>query len=369
MGAGNGASSHFSTRAAAPGRVNLIGEHTDYNGGFVLPTAIPQQTRVKLRKRPDREVHASSDNSSETGVYTLGEERGRGDWIDYVQGLTWALARARFELRGFDLHVSSEVPLGAGLSSSAALEVAVLRAIREAFEVEFDDVRLALLGQEAENDFVGARCGIMDQMSVNLADLTTALFLDTRSLEFRRVPLPAEADLVVIDSGVSHEISGGDYNTRRAECEEAARLLGVAQLRDVTSADLARVERLPDPLDRRARHVVTEDERVLQAVDALEASDLSRLGDLFAASHRSMRDDFEVSVPHVDLLVEIAERHPDVYGARMTGGGFGGAVVMLARSGCGQEAGATIARDYAGRSSRTPRLLVPIQSADMLSQT
>src|SRR5438270_2444744 len=140
MGAGNGASSHFSVRAAAPGRVNLIGEHTDYNGGFVLPTAIPQQTRVELRERPDREVHASSDNSPETGTYVLGEERRRGDWIDYVQGLTWALGRAGFDLHGFDLHVSSEVPLGAGLSSSAALEVAVLRAIREAFAVQFDDV-------------------------------------------------------------------------------------------------------------------------------------------------------------------------------------------------------------------------------------
>jgi galactokinase len=348
-------------RAAAPGRVNLIGEHTDYNGGFVLPTAIPQRTRVELVVRTDRTVSASSANTAEPAdTYTLGHEQRRGDWLDYVQGVTWALHEKGFgELPGFELRVSSDVPLGAGLSSSAALEVSVLRALRNAFGLELDDVRLAQLGQFAENEFVGARCGIMDQMAATLADDTTALFLDTRSLEFRRVPLPAQADLVVIHSGVTHEISAGDYNTRRAECEEAARQLGVPQLRDLTRDDLSRIERLPEPLGRRARHVVTEDERVLEAVEALEGADLPRLGELFRLSHESMRNDFEVSVPDVDLLVELAQADQDVSGARMTGGGFGGSVVILASRGRGRVAGERVAREYAARSGRTPAVLVP----------
>ena len=347
--------------AAAPGRVNLIGEHTDYNGGFVLPSAIPQQTRVKLQPRGDHSVRASSASAAAAAEYELGREQRRGDWLDYVQGLTWALARDGFGgVGGFDLRIESDVPLGAGLSSSAALEVAVLRALREAFELQLDDARLARLGQRAENDFVGARCGIMDQMAASLADTTSALFLDTRSLEYRRVPLPLEADLVVIHSGVSHDLSAGDYNTRRAECEEAARQLGLAALRDVPLSELDRaVAALPEPLGRRVRHVVTEDQRVLDAVTALERGDLEHLGELFAASHASMRHDFEVSVPDVDLLVELAAADTNVFGARLTGGGFGGAVVVLAQCGHGRAAGERIAAAYADRSGRTPTVLVP----------
>jgi galactokinase len=353
------ASSQFEARA--PGRVNLIGEHTDYNGGFVLPTAIPQQTSVELRVRDDLRVSARSDNASPPGDYVLGQEQQRHDWLDYVQGITWALQRVRpGSLRhGFDVHVRSDVPLGAGLSSSASLEIAFLRGLRTAFQLDLDDLTLSKLGQTAENDFVGARCGIMDQMAVNLADPGTALFLDTRSLDFQRVPLPRSADLVVIDSGVRHAIAGGDYNTRRAECEAAAQRLGVDQLRDLTSSDLERINALPEPLSRRARHVVTEDERVLAAVEALEAADPERLGHLFVESHRSQADDFEVSTPEVDLLVELALQDPAVYGARLTGGGFGGAVVILAHAGTGVEVGERIARVYAERSHQTPRLLVP----------
>src|SRR5437764_2882779 len=316
-------------RAAAPGRVNLIGEHTDYNGGFVLPTAIPQRTRVELIARGDRRVTAHSANTAEADTYTLGDEHRRGDWLDYVQGLTWALREKGFiEVGGFELHVTSDVPLGGGLSSSASLEVAVLRAIRDAFGLELDDLSLARLGQLAENEFVGARSGIMDQMAASLADQSTALFLDTRSLEFRRIPLPAEADLVVVHSGISHGIAGGEYNTRRAECEDAARQLGVPQLRDLRLDDLPRIARLPEPLNRRARHVLREDERVLESITALAESNLAHLGELFIASHASLRDDFEVSVPEVDLLVDLARADAEVYGARMTGGGFGGSVVM-----------------------------------------
>jgi galactokinase len=354
-------SSSSPIEAAAAGRVNLIGEHTDYNGGFVLPTAIPQQTRVRLSRRADQLVSAQSANQPEQGTYRLGEESRRDDWIDYIQGLTWALRQDGTVIEGgFDLHVNSDVPLGAGLSSSAALEVSVLRAVRSAFDLNhLSDVRLAQLGQIAENDFVGARCGIMDQMAASLADQSAALFLDTRSLEYRRVPLPAQADLVVIHSGVSHGIAGGEYNVRRAQCEAAAAQLGVPQLRDLTQADLARVDQLPDPLNRRARHVLTEDERVLTAVDAIERSDLVALGALFAASHLSMRDDFEVSAPEVDMLVGLAQADPHVYGARMTGGGFGGSVVILTRHGTGREVGQRVAGSYQESSGQTPTVLVP----------
>jgi len=348
-----------STRASAHGRVNLIGEHTDYNGGFVLPTPIPQHTRVELTPRRDRTVHVRSDQAPEAGRYTLLREQRRGDWLDYVQGVTWALRDGGWAFAGFDATITSDVPLGAGLSSSAALEVALLRAIRATFGLDLDDTRLALLGQRAENEFVGARCGIMDQMAASLAEAGTALFLDTRSLEVRGVPLPRVADLVVIHSGVSHAISGGDYNTRRAECEAAARLLGVSQLRDLSLADLRRLAELPEPLGRRARHVVTEDARVLDAVAALDANDMATLGRLFGESHMSMRDDFEVSVPEVDLLVDIATSDAAVFGARLTGGGFGGSVVMLARAGDGRQAGERITRAYAAQSGATPTLLVP----------
>jgi galactokinase len=348
-----------STRASAPGRVNLIGEHTDYNGGFVLPTPIPQHTRVELTPRRDQAVHVRSDQAPEAGTYTLEHEQRRGDWLDYVQGVTWALRDAGWTFAGFDASIASDVPLGAGLSSSAALEVALLRAIRAAFGLNLDDTRLAHLGQRAENEFVGARCGIMDQMAASLSEAGSALFLDTRSLEFRRVPLPSDADLVVIHSGVSHAISGGDYNTRRAECEAAARLLSISQLRDLSLADVPRLAALPEPLGRRARHVVTEDARVLDAIVALESNDLAQLGRLFGESHVSMRDDFEVSVPEVDLLVDIATADAAVFGARMTGGGFGGSVVMLARAGEGRQAGERIRRAYAAQSGAVPTLLVP----------
>lgn len=348
--------------ARAPGRVNLIGEHTDYNGGYVLPTAIPQVTTAELSARGDRSVRAVSadmEGPAVMGEYELGEEaRGRG-WLDYVQGVTQALLRSGRVIGGFDLRVSSEVPIGSGLSSSAALEVSLLRALRSAFGLAIDDVELALLGQRAENDLVGAPVGVMDQMASSLASEGTALFLDTRTLEVKRVPIPKSAEIVVINSGVAHNHAAGDYRTRRAECERAAALLGVAQLRDLSMADLPRAEALPDPLGRRARHIVTENQRVLDAVAAMSAEDLPRLGELFRASHQSMRDDYEVSIPEIDMLVEIASADRAIFGARLTGGGFGGSVVLLARRGSGASAAARIAPAYAARSGRTPTVLVP----------
>ncbi len=344
--------------ADAPGRVNLIGEHTDYNGGFVLPAAIPQRTCVELTLRDDDQVVAESEGLG-GGTYRLGHERRGGGWLDYAQGLTAVLAAEGHRLTGFEVRVRSEVPIGSGLSSSAALEVALLRALRQAFDLPPDDVQIALLAQRAENDFVGARVGIMDQMAASLADEHTALFLDTRSLVYERVPLPPNGELVVVHSGVVHDHASGDYNTRRAECERAAELLGVAQLRDLDLGDLPRVESLPAPLDRRARHVVTEDARVLEAVDALRAGDARRLGALFLASHASMRDDYAVSVPDVDQLVDLAAADPDVFGARLTGGGFGGSIVALAAAGTARRVARDLTERYARSSGRVATVLVP----------
>ena len=345
-------------RASAPGRVNLIGEHTDYNGGFVLPMAIPQRTHVELRRAPGPRIRAVSTEMDVPVEFAPGEERRRGGWADYLQGVTHALGRRGLAVGGCELRIRSEVPPGAGLSSSAALCVALLRAFRESFSLALDDVEVALLAQKAETDFVGAPVGVMDQMACSLADERTALFLDTRSLAYERLPLPADAAVLVIDSGIRHDHATGDYRARRAECERAAREMGVAQLRDLSPTDLDRVARLPDPLRRRARHVVTENARVERAVAALRSGDLPLLGRLFDESHASMRDDFEVSIPAIDRLAEIARRSPGVDGARLTGGGFGGSIVALARVRDAREAGVTIVRE-AQQEGLRPSLLVP----------
>src|SRR5262249_45741711 len=249
--------------------------------------------------------------------------------------------------------------VGSGLSSSASLSVGLMRGLRAAFGLALDDVQIARLGQRAENEFVGAQVGIMDPMAASLADEGTALFLDARSLHFERVPLPKGADLVAVNSGVAHDHAAGDYNTRRAESEGACSLLGVKLVRDVGSADLPRIETLPEPLRRRARHVVTENDRVLAAVEAMRHGNLPRLGELFYESHASMRDDSGVSVREIDLLGALARAGGEVYGARLTGGGFGGSVVVLAHAGRGRAVAGGVAKDYAARSGRTPRVLVP----------
>jgi galactokinase len=349
----------------APGRVNLIGEHTDYNGGLVLPLAIPQRTRVELAPRDDNRVRAWTANlPREIEEYRLGEEKpGRG-WLDYVQGVTQSLRLAGHKLGGFDLRVESDVPLGSGLSSSAALEVSLLRALREAFGLRLDDVQIALLGQKAENDFVGAPVGVMDQMASSLADERRALFLDTRHMRFERVPLPAGIEVAVIDSGISHNNAGGEYRRRREECERAAELLGFPQLRDLDIQDLWRLVALPEPLDRRARHVITENARVRAAVAAMQEGDLERLGKLLNTAHDSLRDDFEVSLPEIDLLVDLARREPGVYGARLTGGGFGGSIVVLTRAGEARAIADRVVAEYRKRTGRNGAVLVPEASPE-----
>lgn len=362
-------------QASAHGRVNLLGEHTDYNGGFVLPTLIPQRTAVALRPAAQgQRVRVFSAQLSPPGgaaSYELGQEARGGTFLDYVQGVTAALRdtdACAGRLRGFDLSITSTVPPGSGLSSSAALEIALLRALRQAFALPLSDLDLALLGQRAENELVGARVGIMDQLVCSLGERGAALFVDTRSLATQRVPLPSAVELLVIHSGVSHRLAPGgadpagrDYNTRRGECEQAAAALCVPQLRD--AADLpdaaARVAALPSPLRERARHVIAENARVLAAVTALEAGDMATLGRLMDASHRSLRDDYDVSTPEVDALVAVAQADPAVLGARITGGGFGGSIVALCRPGAAAAAGARISDAYARDTSQTPRVLVP----------
>jgi galactokinase len=347
-------------RADAPGRVNLIGEHTDYHDGFVLPTVLPQRTHVEVARGVGRRVRVWSANVSDAIVeYELGAEvPGRG-WLDYVQGVTSTLTRRGIRLTGVDVRITSAVPVGAGVSSSAALEVSLLRALRSLFVLPLDDLDIARVGQGAEVDFVGAPVGIMDQMACSLAADHEALFLDTRSLVFERVPLPVSAGLIVIDSGVTHRHADGEYATRRRESFAAAEALGVTHLRDIASTATARFEMLPPLLARRARHIVTENDRVRRMVEALRDRDMGRAGSLLNASHASMRDDYEVSTADVDLLVAIGQSDSAVFGARLTGGGFGGAVVMLADAARAAEAAKAIHETYQRRSSRPSRVLLP----------
>ena len=355
--------------ASAQGRVNLIGEHTDTSEGYVLPIAIKRKTRVELALRTDGVVRVASNAFVGDETFELGREAKRGTWIDYVQGTVLAFVRAvpaseeTPALRGFDALVTSDLPIGAGLASSAALEVALIRALCTALAVELDPVAIARIGRAAETDFVGMPSGIMDQMAATLATTDAALFLDTRSLAYERVPLPPSLELLVIDSGVTHAHAGGEYATRREEVERAAYVLELKTLRDASDGDPrttnGAIALLSPPLDRRARHVVSENRRVLDTVAALRAGDESALGRLFRASHDSLRDDFEVTVPEVDRLVAIAQADPDVVAARMTGGGFGGAIVALARRGKAAEAGARICASYASSGSERGAVVVP----------
>lgn len=311
--------------ASAPGRVNLLGEHTDYNDGYVLPAAIPQRTTVEVGLNADGEFRAYASNLNELVSWkeNTGPKSGFGA---YAYGCIRLLEQAGHKTAPVDVWIASDVPMGAGLSSSAALEVAVLKALRALFGLNIDNVQIAQIAQQAEIEYAGVRCGIMDQMASSLADTAHMLFLDTRTLERRLLPLPAGAMIVVIYSGVPRKLAASKYNERRSECEEAARLLGVQALRDVSK--VAALEALPPLLQRRARHVVSENARVLEAAANASAD---RFGKLMNASHASLRDDYEVSIPALDRLVEILQAQPAVYGARLTGAGFGGACVALVR--------------------------------------
>ena len=351
--------------ADAPGRVNLIGEHTDYNDGLMLPATLPQRTQAELARRGDRQVRAWSTSITRGGpppaTYVLGEEVRQKRWLDYVQGATKALADAGHHIGGFDLRIDSRVPRGGGLSSSAALLVALLRGLRELYGLAIDDVTLAHFARRAENDLVGAPVGIMDPLVISVGRPGEAVFIDAASATTRHVPLPPSLALVVIDSGVHHSHAGGEYRTRKAECEAAATALGVSTLREAEALDGldAKIAALPEPLNRRARHVVAENARVRRAESLLVAGDLAALGRVLNEGHASLRDDYAVSVPAVDRLVDIAQAEPGIHGARLTGGGFGGAIVALADAGRAAAAAATIAAAYEAATGHQPAVLVP----------
>jgi galactokinase len=322
---------------SAPGRVNLIGEHTDYNDGFVLPLAIDRRTVLALGTREDRVIRVGSAFADEVAEIRLDElsPEALSGWAAYPLGVAWAFGRFGVDLAavpGVDLFLESDVPVGAGLSSSAALECAVSLALNEVWQAGLDRRTLARLGQLAENEAVGAPTGIMDQSAVLLGRRDSAVFLDCRSLESKVVPLgfaAAGLELVIMDTGVSHSHATGGYAERRASCEAGAAALGARSLRDVTVDDLPRARQLLDDVTfRRVRHVVTENQRVLDTVRVLETEGPAAIGELLDASHVSMRDDFEISVPELDLAVETAQQNGAI-GARMTGGGFGGAAIAL----------------------------------------
>jgi galactokinase len=319
----------------APGRVNLIGEHTDYNDGFVLPCAIDFGTVIAVRPRDDRAINVvAADYDDAIDRFTLDApivRREDAPWTHYVRGMVRELLGAGLAVGGVDLAIAGNVPRGAGLSSSASLEVAVGEALRHAHALQLDPTTMARLAQRAENTFVGVACGIMDQLISARGEAGHALLIDCRSLAARAVPVPAEVAVMIVDSHVARGLVGSAYNERCAQCEAAARYFGVPALRDVTVQRLADDSGGLDPLVlRRARHVVTENGRTVAACDALAAADMAHLSRLMAESHASMRDDFEITVPPIDQLVEIVQRQIGTAGgARMTGGGFGGCVVAL----------------------------------------
>jgi galactokinase len=321
----------------APGRVNLIGEHTDYNDGFVMPVAINFSTTVSLSPIPERRLEIFSDNFQETIVFHLDDKAAapRHHWSDYAIGVAVMLMRAGYQLNGGRLRIKSDVPIGSGLSSSAALEVATAYALASSSGFKIDRRELAQLCQKAENEFVGARVGIMDQFVSFFGDENKALLLDCRSLEFELLPLSSDAQLVVCNTMVKHSLASGAYNERREQCEEGvARLKSViphiTALRDVTIEQLEKHRELLRPIVyRRCKHIITENARVLEAGDSLKESDLIRFGQLMDQSHESLKNDFEVSCDELDLMVQLARNIDGVYGARMTGGGFGGCTVNL----------------------------------------
>jgi galactokinase len=346
----------FGKRSAAtglaPGRVNLLGEHTDYNQGYVLPIAIPQTTTIAIAENDGKLFTVYAAELDQTAQF-LATHAPEEHFARYIYGCVRELGDCGILVPPLSIHVASTVPMGVGLSSSAALEVATLRALRALLHQPLDDVLIAQLAQQAEIKYAGVNCGIMDQMASSLADTHSMLFLDTRTMERKLLPLPAGSEILVLDSGIARTLAGSKYNERRAECEQAARLLGVEALRDVT--DVAAIEELPEPLRQRVRHVVSENNRVLRAVKSIDAKEF---GQLMNASHGSLRNDYEVSIAALDHLVGLLQGEPCVYGARLTGAGFGGACIALCTEGETRSVGETILDVYHRRGYHG-RILVP----------
>jgi galactokinase len=360
----------------APGRVNLIGEHTDYNDGFVFPTAIAFYCWVAIAPRNDRSLTLYSENFDETVEANLDELKiqATGKWVDYPLGVAWALEQAGHTLRGANIYILGEVPLGAGLSSSAAVEVSTALALMDVAQRTILTKKLALLCQKAENEFVGARCGIMDQFVCCHGREGSALLLDCRSLDFRAVRLPSAVHLVICNTMVQHKHGSGEYNVRRGECESAVQQLSrvlpkIRALRDVTLVELDNHRGLlSEIVYKRCRHVITENTRALQAATALETGHLEVLRKVMADSHRSLRDDYEVSCPELDVMVELANRQPGVFGARMTGGGFGGCTINLVGTAESGEFRRQVSAEYEAATGLKPNIYIcdASQGAEMV---
>ena len=356
-----------------PGRVNLIGEHTDYNDGFVLPVAIKRDVRLALRPRDDGIVRVYSLEYDGWGEFDVNRIAYQPEtlWINYMQGVADVLQKRGITLRGFDAVLSGNVPRASGLSSSAALEVATAKALLAAADAldAVDGTALAQAAQKAENEFVGVNCGIMDQFISVLGADDHALLIDCRSLEYKLVPFPTNASLVIGNTKASRSLASSAYNERRAQCEAGVATLqqvlpGITALRDVTSAQLEAQRDLLDPVVyRRCRHVVSENERVLQTVDALARGDIARVGALMDASHASLRDDYEVSSPALDAMVAAMHSAPGCYGARLTGAGFGGCAVALVKPGSEQAVADAVYQQYPKATNIWPEVYTSPASA------
>ena len=349
----------------APGRVNLIGEHTDYNDGFVMPAAINFFTWLAISPRSDSTINIRSRAFSEpVSILLNGDLRPRHTWSDYVVGIIDQIRRSGKKLAGADILIQSEVPMGSGLSSSAAIEVAAGFSLLKTNQYAVDRTELALLCQRAENLFVGMRCGIMDQFISCNGTIDHALMLDCRSLDFRLLPLSPTSRMVICNTMVKHEHASGEYNKRRDECETGVLILRefipeIRALRDVSARELEQHrERLPETIYRRCRHVVTENDRVERAGKALEQHDMKKFGTLMAQSHASLRDDYQVSSGELDLMVDIANRQSGIFGARMTGGGFGGCTINLVEASQAERFRDSVANEYKKVTGLSPEIYI-----------
>ena len=353
--------------AFAPGRVNLIGEHTDYNEGFVLPAAVDRGVAVAGRRVAGETFTLHAVDLGESCTFGRGEELKRDpghSWADYFKGVVWALSKRGIDVPACEAVITGDIPQGAGLSSSAAYEVATVRLLSALGDFELPPLEVAKLAREAENGFVGVACGIMDQMASTFGEQGKALLIDCRSLAHETVEIPTGLKIVVVNSGVRHSLASSEYNKRRAECEEGVRILaslrpGVSSLRDVGPDDEARFfAALPHVVRKRCRHVVSENARVLEAVTAMRSGDIARLKILMATSHASLRDDYEVSCPELDVLVELALALPSCHGARLTGAGFGGSTVNLVDAAAVASFSQSVASGYRTRTDRAAEIYV-----------
>ncbi len=345
----------------APGRINIIGEHTDHQDGFVLPAAIDRSCCVAAAPNATNALRVHASVTGETAVLPLDRFTRTGDWRDYVAGVALVLRSEGARIGGADLVIHGDVPLGAGLSSSAALEIAVGLALLGLGGAAVDPLALARSAQRAERDYAGAPCGLMDQVASACGRAGCALLLDCRTLAMTPIALPSNARFVIFDTAMAHDLRDGGYRTRVEEADAAAAYFG-RRLRDVTPEEVAH-SRLPDPLKARARHVTEENARVLTCAQALAAGDLACVGGLMSRSHASLRDDFDVSTPALDLLAEAAARHPGCHGARLMGAGFGGSVIALADADATPDLGRSVAAAFEARFFRAPRIMTATASA------